>query len=106
MKTADAYSVLVTELETFRSLSIQELIALASFPALERSLDIAGEFIELEVLITWFDSERTALLITGHARGPSTWRHEHLQESITVPISLGITNGVQYSFKRAASLSA
>jgi hypothetical protein len=44
-------------------------------------------------LVTWRDSTHSAVRIAGHARGPSTWHHEHLQESITVAIPPGATNG-------------
>ena len=93
MQTSDAYSALVKELELVRQLPAQELAALAGQPALERVLELAGERVELEVLVAWQDKAHTAVRITGHARGPSTWHHEHLQESITVAIASGASNG-------------
>ncbi|SUS05875.1 conserved hypothetical protein [uncultured Defluviicoccus sp.] len=93
MQTSDAYSALVKELEAVRNLPMQELVALAGSPAIERSVEITGQPIELEVLVTWLDPGHTTVRITGHARGPSTWHHEHLQESITVSVASGATNG-------------
>ena len=93
MQTSDAYPALVKELEAFRQLPAQELAALADGPALERFVDLAGERVSLEVLVAWRDHAHSAVRITGHARGPSTWHHEHVQESITVAIPPGASNG-------------
>lgn len=87
MRTSDAYAALVKELESARNLPVRELIALADGGAIERTREIDGERIELEVQITWVDRRHAAVSITGHARGPSTWHHEHLRESITVAIA-------------------
>ena len=93
MKTSSAYPALAKELETIRQLPTGELAALAGGPALVRSMDIAGESIELEVSVAWHNSAHTLLRITGHARGPSTWHHEHLQETITVAIPTDNSGG-------------
>jgi hypothetical protein len=93
MHTSDAYSVLVKELETIRQWPAKELIALVGGPAVARTVDLAGEVVELEVLVRWSDSARTSVRITGHARGPSTWHHEHLQESITASVTSESCNG-------------
>jgi len=93
METSAAYSALVKELETIRQLPARELAVLAGGPAIEHIVDLAGEPVELEILVTWRDSTHSAVRIAGHARGPSTWHHEHLQESITVAIPPGATNG-------------
>jgi len=36
--------------------------------------------------VCWHDAGRTALRLEGHARGGSTWSHEHLQETLVLPL--------------------
>lgn len=86
MHTSDAYAALVQELEAVKQLSAPDLLALVDAPPSRRDFDISGERIEIEVSVAWRDNTRRSVRITGHARGPSTWRTEHLQESITVPV--------------------
>ncbi|MBX9402547.1 hypothetical protein K4L06_14650 [Lysobacter sp. BMK333-48F3] len=79
--------MLAGKLEAVRQLPAQELAALAGGPALEWSVDLAGEQISVEVVVAWEDPIHSAVRITGHARGPSTWHHQHLRESIRVAIA-------------------
>ena len=89
MQTSDAYTALVKELEAIRQLPAPDLLALIGAPPVERVLDIAGERIGLELFVTWRDKTHDSVRVIGHARGPSTWHTEHLQESITVPVPSG-----------------
>lgn len=86
MHTPDAYAILIRELEAIRQLSAAELLARIGAAPIRRVFDISGERIEIEVSATWRDNTHRTIRVTGHARGPSTWRTEHLQESITVPV--------------------
>lgn len=89
MRTSDAYAVLLRELEAIRTLPETELIALVGRAASTRVVDVSGEPIEIECQVAWQDKTHGAVRVTAHARGPSTWRHEHLQEAITIAVSSG-----------------
>jgi hypothetical protein len=93
MHTSDIYAVMVKELEAAAQLPVSELVALASQPARQHAIEISGERIEFELSISWKDKTEESVRVTCHARGPSTWHTEHLQESITVSVSAGATNG-------------
>jgi len=93
MKTPDAYAALVRELEAMGKFPAPDLLALVGAPAKVRTLDISGEMIELELSVSWLKDTHDAVCIIGHARGPSTWHTEHLQESITVSIPSGVADG-------------
>jgi len=93
MKTPDAYAALIKELEAMGKLPAPDLLALVGAPAKVRALDISGEAIEVELSVSWLKDTHDAVCIIGHARGPSTWHTEHLQESITVSIPSGVADG-------------
>lgn len=93
MRTSDAYAALVKELEAVQQLPVPDLLALVGARPIECALDISGERIELEVFVSWCDNTHESVRITGHARGPSTWRAEHLQESIVVSVHSGPADG-------------
>ncbi len=87
MKTSDVYKALVQELESFRQFPVSDLVVMVGTTTILRTIEISGEQIELELTVLWHDKEHRSVHIAGHARGPSTWHHEHLQESITIPVS-------------------
>lgn len=87
MHTSDAYAALVKELEAVSALATADLVALAGKPSVERFVAVAGEPVALELVVAWRDDRHDAIRITGHARGPSTWHHEHLQESVVVKLT-------------------
>lgn len=87
MNTADAYALLLKELETIRALPEPDLVALVGRAASGRTVEAGGELIEIEWQVAWQNATHTAVRVTAHARGPSTWRHEHLQEAITIDVS-------------------
>lgn len=93
MQTSDAYAALAKELEAIRQLPMPDLLALVGAPPIGRALDISGERVELELSVSWRDDTHESVRVTGHARGPSTWHTEHLQESITVRVTSGVTDG-------------
>lgn len=85
MHTPDAYAALIRELEALRQLPLPELLALLGSPPTQRVVDVSGEQVEVELVVTWRDKKCSEVLVTAHARGPSTWHTQHLQERITVP---------------------
>jgi O-acetyl-ADP-ribose deacetylase (regulator of RNase III) len=91
MHKATAYAVLARELERWRLLSTQELVASIGKPARVRSIDIDGEHIAIEVSARWHNEEGGSVLVTGVANGPSHWRLERVEESIVVPSVLQAT---------------
>lgn len=94
MKTTDAYALLLRELEAIRDLPEPELLALVGQAASERVVEVGGEPIGIELLATWQDRTHRAVRVTAHARGPSTWRHEHLQEAINIAVSSSASAGI------------
>lgn len=94
MKTTDAYALLLSELEAIRDLPEPELLALVGQAASQRVVEVDGEPIGIELLVTWQDGTHGAVRVTAHARGPSTWRHEYLQEAITIAVSSSASAGI------------
>jgi hypothetical protein len=88
MHKAAAYEALARELERWRLLPKQELVASVGKPACVRSVNINGENVDVEVAAHWCKEEGGAVRVTGIANGPSHWRFERLEESIVVPSSL------------------
>ena len=84
MDIVTAYAALVREMEALRQ--APGLLARADGPALVRVLERDEGPLELEILVRWQDAGHTALRLEGHARGASTWNHEHLQETLVVPL--------------------
>jgi hypothetical protein len=84
MHKATAYEALARELERWRLLPRQELVANVGKPASVRLVNIAGEDIALEVAVRWHGEVGGALRIIGVANGPSHWRLERLEESIVL----------------------
>jgi hypothetical protein len=93
MHSADAYRVLAEELHAISTLPPTRLAALVGSPPPVRRIALGGHDAELEVSATWSDRRNTCLVVTAHLRGPSTWHHQHLQESISVRFPPGITAG-------------
>ena len=93
MHSADAYIVLAKELEAVRLLSVPDLVALAGKSPIARALDIGGEPVDLETVMTWIDAAHTSIRVTAHLRGPNTWHHQHLQEAVSIPVPAGAAVG-------------
>ena len=87
MRASDAYAILVRELEAARQKPPSDLIALIRSRPIERSVEIAGEQLALETVVAWHDRDQTKIRITAHARGPSTWAHEHFQETLVLSVN-------------------
>lgn len=84
MRTADAYPLLVRELEAMRARPWDELRALVGQPPASLQRRIGDEDIAIEIAVQWADKTRRSLRIRGSARGPSSWRLQILQESLVV----------------------
>lgn len=86
MDNVTAYSALVREMEALRQAPAQALLARVDGPAFVRVLERDEGPLELEIHVRWQDAGQTALRLEGHARGASTWNHQHLQETLVVPL--------------------
>jgi hypothetical protein len=93
MHSTHAYQVLARELEALTTLPAKDLAAVVACMPSPRIIQVGGEDAEIEFSANWGDKANTRLVITGHLRGPSTWHHQHFQESITVNVSQGAAPG-------------
>lgn len=84
MDNVAAYAALVREMEAVRQWPAQALLACVDGPALVCELQRDEGPLELENRVCWHDAAQTALWLEGHARGASTWHHQHLQETMIV----------------------
>ena len=86
MESADAYSILSKELAEAAALSPSELSQLADARPFSRSIVVSGGPVEIEIDVSWQGVDRASVLISAHARGSSTWHHQHCQESLVVAL--------------------
>ena len=86
MRSTDAYSILSRELAAAALLPSNDLSQLADGPPFSRVIEISSEPVEIEIDVSWHGFGRTAVLISAHARGSSTWHHQHCQESMVVTL--------------------
>jgi len=92
MKKSDAYQVLAAELESWRRLGYSALTEQVGQPAVTKSVPLGQEEISVQVRIRWADAERRSIRIEATADGPSCWRLERLEESVTVSPSHATRN--------------
>lgn len=86
MQSAAAYAILSKELEAAAMLPPSELSQLADGPPFSRTIDVAGEPVEIAMDVSWHGRDRDAVRISAHARGASTWHHQRRHESIVVAL--------------------
>lgn len=86
MNNVSAYAALVGQMHVLRQGPAQALLARVDGPAIVKLLERDEGLLELEIRVRWQDAARTALRLEGHARGASTWNHQHLQETMVVPL--------------------
>ena len=86
MQSVDAYSILSKELAAAAMLPPSKLSQLADGSPISRSIDVSGEPVEIEIDVSWHGTNRDAVLISAHARGSSTWHHQHCQERLVVSL--------------------
>lgn len=84
MQSTDAYSILSRELAAAAALPPSELSQLADGGPFSRSIHVSGEPVEIEIDVSWRGADRSEVIITAHARGSSTWHHQHCRESVVV----------------------
>lgn len=88
MQRATAYTVLATELETWRTLPRAELRSLLNQPPRSRVVNADAEELVLEVVVSWANEKRKAFKITGTVYGPSHQLTERLEESLLIPLTM------------------
>ncbi len=86
MQSKDAYSILSKELAEAAMPPPSELSRLADGAPFSRSIDPSGEPVEIEIHVPWHGPDRATVLISAHARGSSTWHHQHCKESLVVAL--------------------
>lgn len=86
MQAVEAYSMLSRELAAVAALPPHQLAQLADGPSFSRTIDLAGEPVEIEMDVAWQGSGRAVVRITGNARGASTWHHQRWSESTVVAL--------------------
>jgi hypothetical protein len=80
-----AYAELASDLERFRRKPYDELARLVGGPPVERSVETRDGPLSVEVFFRWEGDHRRGVRVTATAYGPSWWRLERLEESVTVP---------------------
>ena len=86
MQRATAYATLAAELESWRALSLANLLAVVNQPAAEHVVQIDGQDLLVEISVSWATEKRKAFKVLGIAYGPSHLMTERLQEVLIVPI--------------------
>jgi hypothetical protein len=86
MLRSHAYAELARELEAWRALPGRKLVARIGLPPVAKLVLVQNEELTLELSARWEDAKKTAIHISGIARGPSNWRLERVEENIIVQI--------------------
>lgn len=92
MSAPDAYKLMVSHLEACRELSRHGLESLEACSRVVDETLQSGETVEVEISAKLIPGEEGAFLVTAHVRGPSTWHHDYLQESMRVRPSRSAEN--------------
>jgi hypothetical protein len=79
-----AYAELAADLERYRRMSFGELARLVGGPPSERTVETRDGPLTVEVTVGWEGTGRGRVRVTATAYGPSCWRLERLEESVTV----------------------
>ena len=80
----DAYAILATELESWRRLGYTALVKRVGQPSTSKSVAAGPEEISIRVQVKWADTDKSAVRVEATADGPSSFRLERLQESVTI----------------------
>jgi hypothetical protein len=80
-----AYAELADELEHFRRMPYDELARCVGTPPVERSVETEDGPLTIEVTFAWVASGKEGVRVSATAYGPSWWRLDRLDESVTVP---------------------
>jgi hypothetical protein len=84
MNRNDAYAILATELESWRRLGYTALVKRVDQPSTSKSVAAGPEEISIRVQVKWADTDKSAVRVEATADGPSSFRLERLQESVTI----------------------
>ena len=84
MNRNDAYAILTAELESWRRLGYAALVKRVGEPTTTKSIPSGQEEISVRVQVCWADAANGAVRVEATADGPTAFRLERLQESITV----------------------
>jgi hypothetical protein len=84
MNRADAYALLCRELASWHRRPYDKLVQLAGQPPSERVVRLGEEDVTLRIAVRWANANTGSVRIEATADGPSCWRLERLEESITV----------------------
>ena len=80
-----AYAELAADLEHFRRMSYGELARRVGDPPVERSVETTDGPLTIEVTFGWAAAGKDWVRVSATAYGPSWWRLDRLEETITVP---------------------
>ena len=79
-----AYAELAVDLERFRRMSYGELVRRVGGPPVDRSVETTDGSLTIEVTFGWAGG-KDGVRVSATAYGPSWWRLDRLEETITVP---------------------
>jgi hypothetical protein len=80
-----AYAELAAELERFRRMPYGELAGRVGGPPVERSVETKNGPLTIEVTFGWGAAGKDLVRVSATAYGPSWWRLDRLEETVTVP---------------------
>ena len=80
MNKGGAYSLLVVELNAYRSAGYYAALNQVDAPPRTREVWLEGELVVIEMRVTWEDERRRTLRIEATAYGPNCFQLERLQE--------------------------
>jgi hypothetical protein len=80
-----AYAELTAELEGFRQMPYGELARLVGGPPVERFVETTDDPLTIEVTFGSAAAGKEGVRVSATAYGPSWWRLDRLEETITVP---------------------
>jgi hypothetical protein len=85
MNRNDAYAILAAELESWRRLGYSALVKLVGQPSTTKSVPCGSEEISIRVQVRWANATNGSVRVEATADGPSSFRLERLEESVTIP---------------------
>ena len=83
MLRAEVYATLAPELEFWR-LPFVDLVSFVGTSPSVKKVAIGSLIIDVEECVRWAETGRDAIHIEAVANGPSCWRLERLEESVTI----------------------
>lgn len=84
MNRKDAYAILAAELESWKRLGYTTLAERVGEPMTTKSVPSGQEEISVRVQVRWAGTPHGAVRVEAIADGPSSFRLERLQESVTI----------------------